>query len=117
VVKSFARFLFASLRLQESTISGMHSSFTTWRFSLVLFAVLCRSTVPPATGDMCFAINMRGEHIRLFERWIVTKCSLATILNDVLYFMGGSYSFVDGDTNANGECCLQNQLSSPTDSF
>lgn len=61
----------------------MRSSFT-WHFSLVLFPVICRSTVPAATGDMCFADDVR-----------------ATILNDVLYFMGGTYSFVNGDTTSN----------------
>ncbi len=41
----------------------------------MLFAVLCDATVPPATGDMCFAINERGKIFILSKPWMFSDMS------------------------------------------
>jgi hypothetical protein len=45
-----------------------------WRFAAVLLAVICRSAiVPPATGDMCFADDVRCELLTILTVWKIAN--------------------------------------------
>ncbi len=53
-----------------------------------------------AQGSLCYMDYPDGECIASFRTFSLT--SLAVILENKLYFMGGSYTFEGGDTNALG---------------